>query len=60
MRYAVINSLREIIRPGDKEQALQAIRDILQDENNPGLRIHASKTVDELSGNAVINAERIV
>jgi HEAT repeat protein len=50
VRHAVINSLKEIVRPADNEQAIQAIRDMLQHEANPGLRIDGAKAVDEIAG----------
>ncbi len=48
VRYATINSLREITRPDDKEQVVQAIRDMLAREENPGLLTDGATIAEEL------------
>lgn len=52
VRHAVINSLSEIVRPENKEQAIQAVHDMLKHESNPGLKIDAQKAIEILSSAA--------
>ncbi len=49
MRHVVINALREVIGPMEREQALHAIRTMLEIEENPGVRETARHALDEIS-----------
>lgn len=49
VRHATLHSLQEITRLNDKEQVVQAIRDMLMREENPGLRTDAARIAEELS-----------
>lgn len=50
VRHAVINSLTDIVRPDDQNQAVQAIRDLVAHESNRGVRIDAEKAAEHLLG----------
>lgn len=49
VRYATINSIREDVRPEDRKQIVQAIRAMLETEENPGLKSDATTVVEEIS-----------
>jgi len=55
VRWAVINSLPEIVRLEDREQAVHAIRTMLQHEENPGLQTDAPLAIEKIYGSTSRN-----
>jgi HEAT repeat protein len=51
VRHATINYLRESVGPEEREQAVHAIRAMIEHEENPGVKIDATLVLNEISGN---------
>lgn len=49
VRYATVNALREDGRAEEKEQIVQAIRAMLEQEEHPGLKVDAEKVIEEIA-----------